>query len=59
MSNQPTTTRTSELRLRRPDNFDGSSSKASAWMDSIKIYLMINRALYNSDEKNIAFALSL
>ena len=27
-------------------------------MDSVKIYLMINRALYDSDEKNIAFALS-
>ena len=58
MSNQPTATQTSELHLGRPDNFDGSSSKASAWMDSIQIYLMINRAIYDSDDKNIAFALS-
>ena len=60
MSNQPTaaTARTSKLCLGRPDNFDGSSSKASAWMDSIKLYLLINRAIYDTDEKTIAFALS-
>ena len=48
MSNQPAvaTTQTSELRLGRPDNFDGSSSKASAWMDSIKLYLLINKAYF-------------
>ena len=40
MSNQPVT-KTSEIRLRRPDNFDGSANKASAWMDSIILYLMI------------------
>ena len=58
-SNQPATaTQTSELCLRRPDNFDGSSSKASAWMDSVKLYLMINRTVYDTDEKNITFTLS-
>ena len=60
MSNQPAaaTTRTSELHLGRPDNFDGSSSKASAWMDSVNIYLMINRAIYDSNKKNVTFTLS-
>ena len=60
MSNQPATTtaRVSKLHLGRLDNFDRSSSKASAWMDSIRIYLMINNAIYNADSKNIAFALS-
>ena len=60
MSNQPTapTTQTSELSLGRLDNFDGSSSKASAWMDSVKLYLLINNSIYNNDQKSIAFALS-
>ena len=58
MSNQPATApRVSELRLGRPDNFDGSSNKATAWMDSVKIYLLINEALYDTDQKKIAFAL--
>ena len=59
MSNQPTaTTQTSKLHLGRPDNFNGSSSKASAWMDSVKLYLMINNTIYDTDQKSIAFALS-
>ena len=60
MSNQPTAamTQTSELCLGRPNNFDRSSSKASAWMDSVKLYLMINKTIYDTDEKNITFTLS-
>ena len=60
MSNQPVTqsTKTSEIRLGRPDNFDGSASKANAWIDSVSLYLMINESVYNKDPKKIAFALS-
>ena len=58
MSNQVTTSRPSELRLGRPDNFDGSATKASAWMDSVMLYLMINGSLYDQDQKKIAFTLS-
>ena len=63
MSNQPTTqanqpARTSEIRLGRPDPYDGSASKASAWIDSISLYLLINNGVYDSDPKKIAFALS-
>ena len=58
MSNQPTTQWVYKLYLRWPNNFDGSSSKASAWMDSVKLHLLINDTLYNNDEKKIAFALS-
>ena len=57
MSNQPAT-KTSEIHLGRPDNFNGSANKASAWMDSIILYLMINNSVYNKDQKKIAFALS-
>ena len=48
----------SEHHLGQPDNFDGSSSKASAWMDSVQLYLMINDTLYDKDQKKITFALS-
>ena len=59
MSNQPAAaTQTSKLHLGRPDNFDGSSSKASAWMDSVKLYLLINNTIYDSDQKIITFTLS-
>ena len=57
MSNQPVT-KTSEICLGRPDNFDGSASKASAWMDSVILYLMINDSVYDKDQKKIAFTLS-
>ena len=55
MSNQPTaaaapTTQMSELHLGQPNNFDGSSSKASAWIDSVQLYLMINDTLYGPNQ---------
>ena len=55
MSNQPAATMTptqmSELHIKWPDNFDGSTSKANAWMDSVMLYLMINDTLYDRDQK--------
>ena len=59
MSNQPAVQpRISEIHLRRPDTYDRSASKASAWIDSVTLYLMINVGIYNTDPKKIAFALS-
>ena len=64
MSNQPGTQATaqqpriSEIRLGRPDTYDRSASKASAWIDSVTLYLMINVGIYDTDPKKIAFALS-
>ena len=51
-------TKISEICLRRPDNFDGSASKASAWIDSVTLYRMINNSVCDNDQKKIAFALS-
>ena len=48
----------SKLHLRQPNNFNGSSSKASAWMDSIQLYLLINETLYDNNWKKITFSLS-
>ena len=57
MSNQPAA-KVSEIHLGRLDNFDGSASKASAWLDSVTLYLMVNESVYDSNQKKITFALS-
>ena len=61
MFNQPAAapaTQMSELCLEQLHNFDRSSSKASVWIDSVMLYLMINDTLYDRDQNKIAFALS-
>ena len=57
MFNAPTA-KLSELCLRWPDNFNGSASKASAWIDSVQVYLLINNTIYDTDQKKITFTLS-
>ena len=66
MSNQPapppaapsSNTRITEIRIRCPDEYDGKAETAQAWMDSIRLYLLINHALYYDDDRKITFALS-
>lgn len=48
----------SELRLGKPDDYDGSYEKAIPWLHSVQFYLITNADLYNSDAKKVAFALS-
>ena len=52
------TTKPTELRLGTPENFDGSFDKSRAWMNTVQFYLVVNKAVYDTDEKKIAFALS-
>ena len=66
MSNQPpappaaptSSTRITEIRIGCPDEYDGKAETAQAWMDSVRLYLLINHALYYDDDRKIAFALS-
>ena len=66
MSNQPappptaptSSTRITEIHIRCPDEYDGKAETAQAWMDSIRLYLLINHALYSDDDRTITFALS-
>ena len=64
MSNQPptapsaTSSRITEIRIRCPDEYDGKAENAQAWLDSVRLYLLINNALYYDDDRKIAFALS-
>jgi hypothetical protein len=48
-----------ELQLSTPKTFDGTHSKATAWLNSICMYLVVNADVYNSNPKQIAFALSV
>ena len=53
MSTKPT-----ELHIRVPDAYDGSYETATEWLNAIRFYLIVNKPVYNTDEKQIAFALS-
>ena len=51
-------TKTTELRLGTPEHFDGSFDTSWTWMNTVQFYLVVNKAVYDTDEKKIAFALS-
>ena len=53
-----TTTKPTELCLGTPEHFDGSFDNSRSWMNTVQFYLTVNKAVYNTDEKKIAFALS-
>ena len=53
MSTKPT-----ELRIGVPEAFDGSYEKSMYWLHAVQFYLLVNKAVYNNDDKQIAFALS-
>ena len=67
MRNQPSTSnaatiaaslRPVKLKLGQLSAFDGDAIKARAWLNNVQIYLHVNKEVYNSDEKMIAYALS-
>ena len=67
MSNQPpaapaapsaASTKITEIRIGCPDEYNGKAETAQAWLDSVRLYLLINHALYYDDDRKIAFALS-
>ena len=47
-----------EIRIGRSDEYDGKAETAQAWLDSVRLYLLINHTLYYDDDRKIAFALS-
>ena len=47
-----------ELSLNKPDGFTGEHEKFTAWLLSVRTYLMMNAHIYNTDEKQIGFVLS-
>ena len=47
-----------ELSLNKPDGFTGEHEKFTAWLLSVRTYLMMNAHVYDTDEKQIGFTLS-
>ena len=67
MSNQPpaapaapsaASTKITEIRIGCPDEYDGKAETAQAWLDSVRLYLLIIHALYYDDDRKITFTLS-
>ena len=68
MSNQPGTStvasmiatqqKPQELKLGQPPAFDGDPAKARGWFNNAQLYLLVNKDIYNDDDRKIAFALS-
>ena len=47
-----------EISINKPPIFIGATNRARKWLADVRAYLMLNQAVYNSDEKKILFALS-
>ena len=47
-----------ELSLNKPEGFDGNQERFTAWLLSVRTYLMLNAHIYDTDEKLIGFTLS-
>ena len=47
-----------ELSLNKPEGFTGDHENFTAWLLSLRTYLMLNGHIYDTDEKQIGFALS-
>ena len=47
-----------ELKLGQPPAFDGSPEKARGWFNNVQLYLLVNKDVYNDDDRKIAYALS-
>ena len=47
-----------ELKLGQPPAFDGTPEKARGWFNNVQLYLLVNKEIYNDDDRKIAYALS-
>ena len=47
-----------ELKLGQPSIFDGNPKKARAWINNTQLYLLVNKDVYDHDDKKIAFTLT-
>ena len=47
-----------ELKLGQPPSFDGTPEKARGWFNNVQLYLLVNKDIYNDDDRKIAYTLS-
>ena len=52
------TTKPTELRISIPEAFDSSYERSMHWLHAVQFYLLVNKAVYDTDKKQITFALS-
>ena len=52
------TTTPREFGLNKPTPFDGDRKKITTFIQEVKIYLMVNKHVYTTDESMVAFVLS-
>ena len=52
------TSKPTELCIGTPEVFDGSYEKSQHWLHTVQFYLLVNKVVYNNDNKQIAFTLS-
>ena len=48
-----------ELKLGQPSTFDGNPKKARAWINNTQLYFLVNKDVYDHNDKKVAFALSI
>ena len=46
-----------ELHLGTPKDYDGKEATFQAWIRSVELYLLVNKEIYDTNQKKIAFAL--
>ena len=47
-----------ELKLGQPSTFDGNPKKARAWINNTQLYLLVNKDVYDHNDKKVTFTLS-
>ena len=53
----PSMSQVTEIHIGCPKEYDGKPETAQAWLDSVCLYLLINSALYDDDDRKITYAL--
>ena len=53
-----TKTKPTELKISTPAEYDGDHETALSWLNSVRAYVLINKEVYDNDDKRVVFALS-
>ena len=53
-----TKTKPTELKIGTPAKYNGDHETALSWLNSVRAYVLINKEVYDSDDKRVVFALS-
>jgi hypothetical protein len=47
-----------EIKIGTPNDYDGNPSTAKQWLNTVVVYIILNKHIYNDDAKRIIFAQS-